>query len=57
MDNLKQIEDLKKGECKVVTKVNDKEKIWNGVVHDKAGIVFFCIPDIYADNIIGYLQD
>ncbi len=55
--NLKQIDDLKKGECKVVTKVNDKEKIFDGVVDAKLGVVWFCIPDIYADNIIGYIQD
>lgn len=52
MDNLKQIEDLKEGECKVITK---QGKIFHGYFSEEYPCVFFAIPSNY--EIIGYIQE
>jgi hypothetical protein len=52
MDNLKQIEDLKEGECKVITK---QGKVFHGYFRESLNCVFFAIPSTY--EIIGYIQE
>lgn len=52
MDKLKQIEQLKEGNCKVITK---QGKIFNGYFRKSLNCVFFAIPSNY--EIIGYIQD
>ena len=52
MDNLKQIEDLKEGKCKVITK---QGKVFHGYFRKSLNCVFFAIPSTY--KIIGYIQE
>jgi hypothetical protein len=49
---LKTIQELKDGECQVVT---EQGKIFEGHYVSEYPAVFFCIPATY--NIIGYYQD
>jgi hypothetical protein len=55
--NLKSIKELKDGKCQVLTKskINGKEKIFNGTYSAEYPAVFFAIPSTY--EIIGYYQD
>jgi hypothetical protein len=49
---MKKIEELKHGECKVITK---QGKEFHGFYNEKFNCVFFAIPSTY--EIIGYIQD
>ena len=51
MENLKTIEELKNGECQVIT---DKGKTFHGFYSEEYKCVFFAIPSTY--EIIGYIQ-
>ena len=49
---MKKIEELREGDCQVVTK---QGKIFHGYFSEKYPCVFFAIPSTY--EIIGYIQD
>lgn len=51
---LKQIEQLKEGNCKVITKHIHGEKIFDGYYKEKFSCVYFVIP--YNYEIVGYIQ-
>lgn len=48
---LKQVNQLKDGDCVVVT----ERKRYNGFYNSEFGVVYFCIP--YGEKIIGYIQE
>jgi hypothetical protein len=54
IDNMKTIEELKEGDCTVITKNGGNIKEFHGSYSEKWNCVFFAIPSTY--EIIGYLQ-
>lgn len=52
---LKTIEQLKDGDCTVITKFNNQTKEFHGSFSEKFKCVFFAIPSSY--EIVGYIQD
>jgi len=51
---MKTIDELKHGECTVITKYTHGTKEFHGFYSDEFQCVFFCIPSTY--EIIGYRQ-
>ena len=52
MDKLKQLNELKNGECLVIV---EGDKAFQGLFDEKLGVVFYTIPSHY--KVKGYIQD